>query len=351
MTQSQVDFVIVGASLQARLVAGLLAATHGRAVLFIGPSQAAYRLPRQLDLSLAPITRPDTWDLLRSALPEVTTLLKKLGARKAWTRLDPVLFASAPAGRQLLGHLRHMALGFGMAAERVPTAALGRDREGIVLPDAMLLQRALLEPLLDQWLDRLGVRRMEAAPIAVAANGSAQITLGEEIVSATQTVLADDDAILAHLPADAWPNLFTREVASSLLTEPTAPLQAPVMLDLDTGITLLQQAGRGLVAMGRGPLDPFAAAVRVLLGQERKLQQVGQASYTRLVTLDGAPAVGRINGSGPDVLAGFGAHAAFFAPALARWLCGAATPAESAWMAGRLVDRALPSAVADWSAP
>ena len=351
MSQSRADFAIIGATLPARLVAGLLASAHGKTVVFVGPSQAAYRLPRSLDLSVAPLTRPESWALLQTALPELKALLKKLGAKKTWTRLDPVFFASEPAGCELLAHLRHMALGFGMEAERVPSKALGRDREGIVLPDAMLLQRTLLEPVLDRWLDGLGVRRLETARVTLSNDGSAEITGGDETIAAAQTVLADDDAILTHLVPETWPALFTRQAGASLLTEPTAPLHAPVMLDLDTNITLLQQAGRGLIAIGPGPLDPFAASVRLLLGKQRKLAQGGQTNFSRVVTLDGAPAVGRINGTGPDVLAGFGATGAFFAPAIARWLSGAATPAENAWLAARLVDRALPSTVADWSAP
>ena len=350
MSQARADFAIVGATLQARLVAGLLASAHGRSVVLVGASQAAYRLPRTLDLSVAPITRPDSFALLHSALPDLQGLLKKLGARKAWIRLDPVFFASGQGGREILAHMRHMALGFGHTVERLPAVALGRDRDGLVWRDAVLLQRSLLEPLLDGWLDDLGVRRLQAARLDLADNGSAQLGTGSEEIAVAQTVLADDEAILAHLPAPAWPALFTRQAGASLLTEPTAPLQAPVLLDLDVGITLLQQVGRGLIAIGPGPLDPFAAAVRGLLGPDRKVQQVGQTAFTRIVTSDNAPAVGRVDGTGPDVLAGFGSLAAFLAPAIARWLTGGATPAENAWMAARLVNRALPAPVAEWKA-
>ena len=36
---------------------------------------------------------------------------------------------------------------------------------------------------------------------------------------------------------------------------------------------------------------------------------------------------------------GFGRIGAFLAPAIARWLCGEARPAENAWLGARLVDR------------
>ena len=70
MTEAHADFVVVGSTPLARLVAGLLASVHGKTVVFSGESQSGYRLPRGLDLSVAPITRPETWALLKAVLPE-----------------------------------------------------------------------------------------------------------------------------------------------------------------------------------------------------------------------------------------------------------------------------------------
>ena len=68
-----------------------------------------------------------------------------------------------------------------------------------------------------------------------------------------------------------------------------------------------------------------------------------------MITADAAPAVGRLHGTGPDVLAGLGPIGAFLAPAIARWLCGVAVPAENTWLGARLVDReAVGSPVAEF---
>lgn len=341
MTEARADFVIVGSTPTARLIAGLLAATHGKSVVFAGESQSGYRLPRGVDLSVAPITRPETWSLLKAGLPETLKLIGRLGGRRTWSRVDPILFSEAASGKEALAHMRHMALAFGHAAEQVPPSTIGPGREGLLLRDAVLLHRPSLEQALDKWLDQNGVRRQQEGDVlSVRADGSAELVSGEERLEIGQAVLADDPAIIAHVPAGQWPALLTRRVASTILTEPTRPIAAPVLHRLDTGLTLVQQqAGRGVAAMGPGAIDPFAAALAALLDKERQYRQAGQSSYDTLVAVDGAPAVGRLRGSGPDVLAGLGPTGAFIAPAIARWLCGKATVAENAWLGARLVDR------------
>lgn len=340
MTSSPVDFAVLGATPQARLVAGLLAYVHGKSVIFLGESQAGYRLPGGIDLSVGPLTRPQTWSLLKAGVPETIKLISSIGGRKSWTRLDPIFFAEQEAGKEALAHVRHLAAGFGVAAERAAGNLLGEGREGVVLRDAVMLHRPTLEPKLDRWLDGSNVRCLPSeTPVVIRADGSAIVQLGDGQVEAAQTILADDAAIMAHLPPELWPALLERQLASTILTEPTEAIAAPVMQQVDDGVMLSQQAGRGIVAFGPGAIGEFASALGALLGRQRAFRQAGQSSYLRLVTGDGGPAVGRVGGTGPDVLVGFGSTGAFFAPALARWLCGVASPAEGDWLGARLIDR------------
>ncbi|MHA6729858.1 hypothetical protein [Devosia sp. A369] len=341
MSGTHADFAIIGSTPQARLVAGLLASVHGKSVVFAGESQSAYRLPRGIDLSVAAITRPESWALLKASLPESLKLLSRIGGRRAWSRIDPILFAEAAPGKEALAHFRHMALAFGHAAERVPPSAIGPGRHGVLLRDAVLLHRPTLEAGLDQWLYQHGVRRVVTGEaLQLRADGSAALVGGHDPIEITQTVLADDPAIIAHLPMAQWPALLARQLTSTIFTEPTRPIAAPVMQQLDTGLLLMQQQGKhGIAALGPGAIDPFATALGLLLGRERDFRQAGQSSYETIVTSDAAPAVGRVGGSGPDVLAGFGPSGAFLAPAIARWLCGTANAAENAWLGARLVGR------------
>lgn len=341
MPVSQRDFAIVGSTPLARLIAGILATKHGKTVLLQGESQSSYRLARGLDLSVGPITRPETWSLLRALVPETQKLLSRAGARRSWSRIDPIMFADTTVCQEALGHVRQMALAFGLAAERVPRRELGQDRDGIVLRDAVLLHRAALEPALDIWLARSGVGRLDdAAQIVIASDGSGSVSYAADTIEIAQVVLVGDAALARYLPQNALPAILALETTSTILTEPTPPISSPVMHQLDTRMTLLQPAVRGISAIGPGGIDAFTAGLRDLLGPQRPFRQAGQATYRRFVTRDGGPAVGRIGGTGADVVAGFGMPGAFFAPALARWLCGAAPQDECAWFEARLVDRA-----------
>ena len=337
MKQSRFDFAIFGASPLARLLAGLLSSVHGKTVLLQGQSQGVLRLARRLDLSVAAITRPETWALLGSCVPQATRLITRIGKRAAFARVDPIMFADQPAGKQALGHMRHMAAAHGLAAER---AALEPGRDGVVLRDAVMLLRPVLDPALALWLTETGVRQLPAAAaVDILADGRARCELGGETLEIGQTILADDDAILAHLADDLWPALLQRQPASAILTPPSDPLAAPVMYQLDSGLMLRQHAEGGLAAYGPGDIADLARSLGGFLGKQDGFEQAGQSHFVRLVTSDGAPALGRVAGTGPDVLAGFGTIGAFLAPAIARWLCGQASCPENDWFAARLVNR------------
>jgi hypothetical protein len=351
MNQGRADFVVMGSTPLARLVAGLLASTHGKRVVFAGESEARYRLPHGVELSVGPITRPETWSLLQSTVPETIKLVSRIGGAKSFSRVDSVQFAERDAGKQALAHIGQMALAFGHAAERLDPAAIGAGREGLVIRRGILLHRKVLEPSLDRWLEQHGVRRIAAGEsLSIRDDGSAELTGGTEPIEIGQAVLADD-AVIARYPGVATTPLLRCQTGSTILTEPTRAIASPVTLQLDDGITLLQPPGRGTTAIGPGSTDELAARLGHILGQG--FIHAGQSSTETVVATDHAPAVGRLHGVGPDILAALGPTGAFLAPAIARWLCGMATAAENDWLGARLVNRtASPSLVAEpspWS--
>jgi hypothetical protein len=352
MTETRVDFAIVGATPQAMLVAGLLAGTHGRSVVLQGETHAGHRLARNFDLSIGPITRPQSWALLGQSVADVHRLATRIGKRAAVTRLDPLLVARTDASVQALGHIRHMAAGFGIAAEPFRGTGLVKGDTGLVLRDAVMLQFGAADAAIDSWLGAQGVRRLATGEqFAIHADGSATLALETETIVAAQTILADDAALIEHMSGQGWPELLKRQVASTVMTGPVPTLAAPVLHDLDAALWVQQQAGRSLIAHGPGTIGAVWRALAGLVGEEQRFEQAGQSEYTNVVTQDGAPAVGRWQGTGPDVLAGFGSVGAFVAPAIARWLCGAATADENAWMAARLVNRNPgDGAIAEWGA-
>ena len=341
MSAVRFDFAVIGSTPLARLLAGLLAGAHGHSVVHVGESQSSYRLPRGMDLSVAPVTRPETWRLLGEGTAETLKLLGRIAGRGAWSHVDPIFFADGPQGHEALAHMRQMALAFGLAAEKVAPALLGPERQGTLFRDAVRLNRPVIEPALERWMEQQGVRRLPADTIAIGTDGEAQLSLeAGEAIAARQAVLADDAAIMAWLPLRQWPLLLRRQVMSTILTTPTQPIAAPIMVEIDAGVTLVQQAEGGIAAWGPGDLSQFSGHLHALLGAGRQVEQAGQSAYQILASRDGAPAVGRVAGSGADIVAGFGLLGSFMAPALARWLAGAARPMEAAWFGARLVDRA-----------
>ena len=57
MADDSFDFVVLGATPLAGLVAGLLASVHLKRVCHVGETYSPFRLQRSIDLSVAPVTR------------------------------------------------------------------------------------------------------------------------------------------------------------------------------------------------------------------------------------------------------------------------------------------------------
>jgi hypothetical protein len=342
MSETGFDFAVFGSTVLARLLAGLLASAHGRKVLFIGTSQAAYRLPRTLDLSLAPITRPETWALMGEGLVETQRLMRRLGIRTGVQRVDPLFLADTPIAAEALSHIRHMAQGFRTTTEPAAPSLLGPGRAGTIFRDALLLDGPALEPQLDLWLDKY-VTRVEADSVSMSPDGSGAVVSGTTTHAFSQAVLADDDAILAHLPPRQWPALLERQARATAIMTPERALPASLLLDIGSG-TIVQRQRHGIMANGPGTVAALASRVQGLLGLGQ-IEMAGQSAFTGLATADGAPAVGRVGGTGADIVAGMGVSGAFFTPALARWLAGEAQSHQDHWFAARLVSRGTKSAI------
>lgn len=346
MIEARADFLIIGSTPLARLLAGLLAASHGKSVILAADSHAAFRLSRSLDLSVGLLTRPESWALLAHTMPETIRLITRIGGRRTWSRRNPVFQADSDAAQEALSHMRHMAQAYGHAAELVTT---GLARGSVVLRDAVLLHRPALEPVLDAWLGQSGVRlKRPEETLTLRRDGSAILGIAPEQVEIGQVVLADDAAILAHLPAEQWPALLTRQGACTVAGACSTPMAASILIQVDNGMTLVQQAHRGLTALAYGRAEQLEPRLRALVGAQVAFRPAGQASYDIVGTTDSAPAVGRIDGDGMDLLAGLGPTGAFLAPAIARWMAGSASSEEDNWLRARLVTRApLGSVVAD----
>ncbi|WDR02769.1 hypothetical protein PSQ19_00570 [Devosia algicola] len=335
MTPIEVDFAVVGNSPLALLLAALLAGTHKQKIVLIGQPPSPFSLAGGLALSVAPLTRPETWSMLAACVPETEKLIAHLGGKAALLRADPMFLANSASGVQALSHIRHMAHGFGHPVERVSSGEV--NGQAIRWRDALWLNQVTLTSALLEWLDDNKISQHQTATLATRRDGKgrAVFNAGEHQIAARNAVLADDGAIVANLAPAVLQSRFNRATGTSILTEPTTPLAATVMVQIDSGVQLSQGAAGGIAATS--PLAPDRALPQLagLLKPHRHLRLAGQDQFTHLATRHGAPLVGTLTPSGPTILAGLGLVAPFLAPALARYLVGQASIGESTYFADR----------------
>lgn len=339
MAEDGYDFVVLGSSPLAALIAGQLAATHAKRVCIVGDAFSPFRLQRSIDLSISPITRPETLALLKPSAAEVTKLVSGWG-KGLVRRVDPLFIAETPDSMAALGHFRQLALLLGHAVEPVADKAMP-EAQTVRVRDAHLLVHGAFEQALDTWLARLGVHRLSAADTAISLrkDGVARVTNANVTVEAEQAVLAGDDAISRYLPADALDRSIERFYASAALLE-GGRLAAPCMVYLDRGVTLLQEPrSTSLAALTVGNAETARPRLGSVLGRLGALRLAGEAVVPMLRTGDGAPFVGLARGVRATVITGLGASGAFLAPVLARHLAGRSEPQEEAWIAARGASR------------
>lgn len=341
----------MGSTPLAGLLAGLLAGEHRKRVVLVAEASTAFRLAQGLDLAAGPITRPETWALLREGTRETLKLVGRIGGRSAVRRIDPLFLCDTEESAAALSHMWHVALGFGLAVERRTVAGVSR---GIAFRsrDVALLDRAALGAALAGWHAKLSLQRLDAGNTnaVIGRDGSVRLHAGGQTIEAAHAVLADDAAVAAHVDGATADPVLRLLPTTVMATEPTRRLAAPVMIYIDRGVSLLRGPGGSLLATSIGRGDTAPARVGSCLAGHGPLKRVGQRVFRSVVTRDGGPLVEPRPGRGASLVAGLGMGGAFFAPALARLFAGAASADEAAYFAGRGADGDR-RAIADYVAP
>ncbi|MEO6396785.1 MAG: hypothetical protein ABIO40_12850 [Devosia sp.] len=344
MDESAFDIAIFGSNVPARLLAAALCATHGKRVVLVGEPFSPLRLPAQLHLSVLPVTRPETWTLLAKAEAETIALLGGAGVATALVRTALGFRADLPQTIEALGHVRHLALTYGLEA------TFSRDGRQLTLGNAVSFAEEMLTPLVDAWLTRLGVVRLPGADteFSILKNGSAVLTTGEQLVTAQQIALADDGALLARLSERERPALLRVGGATAVLTSAVRAASPPILNFLDRGTTLSRRNGGFLVHLeGESETEERLGAC---LADQPPLHRLATRRMRRVGTADGVPIIGWLKTPRLFVVAGLGSAAAFFAPALARLVAGVPTAEEKRWFAARSPNAASRAMVAEFVA-
>ena len=327
------DIAVFGSNPLAALLAGLLASAHGKKVCLLSMNDWEFRLPTGLDLSVAPVTRPETWAIHEKVLPETIKLLERIGGKTAFSRIDPLFIADTRAGAAALSHMHYMALAFGHAMEK---AVLNDGRKAhqaaYRVRDAVVLSRAQLAQPMARWLEKAGVHATSSKDVTIRADGSASIVAAGAGIEAARVVMTDDASMLAYLDGELLAGFSTAD-ATSLLTETVVDAVASASVYVDRGIVLNQKPGGGITVLAAGKASEALPRIGASLEGLGKLRRAGERAFRKLRTPDGAPVVGTLPGSGVFVLAELGLSGAFLAPAIARFVAGAASADEAAYFA------------------
>lgn len=351
MAPDSFDHLILGSTPLAGLVAGLLASVHGKRACLVGEPFSPFRLQRNLGLSVAPVTRPETLILLRHSAAETVKLVNGW-SKGLLTRADALFVAETPDSIAALGHFRQLAIALGYVVEPVADRAFAG---GVMfrVRDAQLMGHGRLEPELEAWLAKCEVRHLDAAvtEVTLRRDGSARIVHDGRTLEADHSVLSGDNVIAHYLDADSLDRSLEIVPASTVLLEGGRPLPSPFVNFIDRGITLEQDGQVAVSALVTG--DPATARARLgsAIARAGTLRLAGETSLRAVRTLDGAPYVGPARGGKATVIAGLGPAAPFYAPAIARHLAGASPADEANWFAARGASRGnLRQLVSDYSA-
>lgn len=333
---SACDHLVIGSNPLAALLAALLATEHGRRVALVTDPYSPFAMRRSFDLSMAPLTRPETLLLLRRCGAETLVLLGRAG-RSLVDRVDPLFIAETPTSQAALGHFRHLARLLDIAAETVADRAAASGTATCRIRGVNLIAPERFGPAMESFLDRHGVRRLDrlSTTLTLRKDGSCTIGTDGRPVEAAATVLADDAAILALLPPEARDRSLVPAAAVAMLAQPARPATLPPTVLLDRGVMVGREPSGAIAAVLEG--DPATASARLAASVPRMLplRRAGEAPLARLLTQDAAPFVGPGRGHKAMLVAGLGMTGAFLAPAIARLLVGNAPADEAAWFAPR----------------
>lgn len=342
MTAQAKTIAVVGSTPFAWLLAGLLAADHSRAIVLISSPHDRHRLALPPSLSVAPITRPETWARLTEIAAPAARRLSRIVPGSA-RRTDVIFGARSPAARMALSHIRHLMAGFGHAVE---PASADQDSAALRVRDAWAFDGDAFQAAAAPWLAATNVAVVNSGSgLKVRRDGTASFgTTNFDLV-----VLADDQSIADRLPSDDLAGFANMTGHVGIHTSPVSSMVTAVNIDLDTGATAFRGKTGNLIATAYDDDGKGIDRIRAGMPHDIAPRLAAKTRFRTLHTHDGAPVVGVPRRSGMFIIAGLGALDLVFAPMLARLIAGDASGVEAEWAAAHAADLRQPRAeVADY---
>ncbi|SDG36478.1 hypothetical protein [Pelagibacterium luteolum] len=335
MTAQAKTIAVVGSTPFAWLLAGLLAADHSRAIVLVSAPHDSHRLSLPPSLSVAPITRPETWARLTEIAAPAARRLSRIAPRLA-RRTDVIFGARSPAARNALSHMRHLMAGFGHAVE--PAHAIP-DSSAIRVRDAWAFDGDAFKGAAAPWLAAANVAIVNSASgLKVRRDGSASFGA----TNFDLVVLADDQSIVDRLSAEDVAGFASMANAIGIHTSPVPPMSNAVTIDLDSGATMLRDTTGKLIATAYDEDEKGLDRIRASMPRTIAPRLAAKTRFKCLHTHDGAPVIGTPRRSRMFIIAGLGALDLVFAPMLARLIAGDASGVEAEWAAAHAADLRQP---------
>lgn len=328
-----VDFAILGSTPLAAVLAGMLSKQHGRDVCWAGAFAHTLRPQRGFDMSVAPLTRPETWRLLKECTPQ---LVEALDGLEVTEHVDPLFIAKHQYGADVLSHMNNVAAGYGYAMER---QAISDDfASAFQFRDAIRFLRRPFAEALPNWLAESGVHTIPTNNLKLQAKKTGLIHIEGDIdepIVAKHVVLADDDAIIRHIKPQNVSAYFHAISTIGYLVEPVGEMKSSVIHDVDTGMTIYQRNNGALDCVAPGLSKNLEPEICGHIGGTHSARLAGKTTFDVLHTKEGAALIGELRPTKAIVIAGFGATGLFQTPAIARLLAGTATEFETSYFTQR----------------
>lgn len=327
----RLDYLVVGATPLAVMLAWLLASRHGKRVAVLGAPEHPLRVSRGFDLSVAPLTRPERWDILHKSRTETLKIIAQMD--KSVLQATDIAFAGHGREAEMaLGHIRHMAAGFGELTEPLTSEASIRYGNGFILRGAERLRRRVFFARARNWLADVNVEWFTLGKdnLHVSATGASLHTEDEKI-RANVALFCDGRMAADFLPKEMRPTEVEAVNYCGLLTEPGAQLSWPSLVDVaNAGLAFMHEDGKS-EAWVAGDKDRALSWLEGVMAHESHTRLAGMAEQSVLTTPDGAPLIARLPRIRSQLIVGLGASGLFLAPALARYVVGTAENEEAAF--------------------
>ena len=330
------EFGIMGTSLQAALLAGLLVKKHKKTICLFTKSYVLERLPRQICLSFNLSTRPKTWEIQENTISEATTIITKIGGRHALERVNPIIVCKGKPGGQAMAHMYHLLSSNDYEIERLSKQQYPATSGAYKIRGAKIVHSQIMWPRLFKWLKTVGVEILdpEKFELVFRRNGSVlakpykKTDYDSNMIEMDKFILADEESIIAHARKKDIERLFIPIQTSAIIATASYENKEKLTLNPEYQFSAISNLNGGYKVLANAPLNMLGALMADFVDHHVKFHLQGKTTFNFLKPRDGAPVIGNPTPSSPWLLGGFGSHALFLTPAIARYIAQAADEQE-----------------------